>query len=453
MSNYMVPRGETVQETLPDMAEDMQYLSNKRVLLSNPGTRIHQAYYSAINSTVDAVEMTYNTGRFTVSLSQLAFRGQAQIIIPNSSFLEEFYLHLELPPLQADQTLCRGWGWASIAQISYLFGSSNVSQLAMNGQSVWQTISASCETAEKRNMMWKLGGDELLGASAPGENVGADLIIPLPWSNPTGGHGAKLPYDTTLLSNPITVQIQFNGPESFYGGISAIAPGIPTGFSVGTAIMRQGDLGQKNNSLKFLMMKEPSLMYAYPFIHHQSFSPSSFTTGPAPVQPTQALLLGLISADLVALTFGVIRSDRLTRGNAPDFNSPSPFAYEDLRNIVLDFNGLVMYNAPGASYKLFNMQSMIGSGEFQNSIINPAAGGVGPFTSVPVDTNMVVMNFARLRQLAFEGQYQNVWQIGNNTLSLRFSGLQPNTGYTLFMTYHYNAVVESQNGQSTIYFN
>ena len=451
MSNFMTPRGETVQETLPDMAEDMQYLSNKRVLLSNPGTRIHQAYYSAINTTVDAVEMTYNTGRFTVSLSQKSFRGQAQIIIPNSSFLEEFYLHLELPPLLVNQTLSRGWAWLAIAQISYLFGSSNVSQLAINGQSVWQTIAASCETAEKRSMMWKLGGDEIFGPSPVGTTShGADIILPLPWSNPTGGHGAKLPYDTTLLSNPITVQIQFNGPESIFGGAQ---PVLPTEFLVGTAIMRQGDLGQKNNSLKFLMMKEPSLMYAYPFIHHQSFTPSGFTTGPAPVQPTQAILLGLIAADLVALTIGVVQTSRLTRGSAPDFASPNPFAYEDLRDVSLDFNGLLMYNAPGAAYKLFNMQSMVGSGEFQNSFINPSAGGVAPFTSAPIDTNMVVMNFARLRQLAFEGQYQNVWQIGNNTLTLKFSGLQPNTGYTLFVTYHYNAIVESQNGQSTIYFN
>lgn len=441
-----------MEETLPDMAEDMQYLSNKRVLLSNPGTRIHQAYYSAVNTTVDAVEMTYNTGRFTVSLSQLAFRGQAQVIVPNSSFLEEFYLHLELPPLAANETVSRGWGWASIAQISYLFGSSNVSQLAINGQSVWQTIAASCETAEKRSLMWKLGGDEVFGPTAAGSNLGADLILPLPWSNPTGGHGAKLPYDTTLLSNPITVQIQFNGPESIYGGLgSTLTPHL--GFAVGTAIMRQGDLGQKNNSLKFLMMKEPSLMYSYPFIHHQSFTPSSFTTGAAPVSPTQALLLGLIAADLVAMTFGVIRTDRLTRGNAPDFASPNPFAYEDLRNVRLDFNGLVMYNAPGASYKLFNMQSMEGADGFQGSIINPSAGGLAPFTSTPVDTNMVIINFARLRQLAFEGQYQNVWQIGNNTLTLQFEGLQPLTPYTLFVTYHYNAVVESQNGQSTIYFN
>jgi hypothetical protein len=161
--------------------------------------------------------------------------------------------------------------------------------------------------------------------------------------------------------------------------------------------------------------------------------------------------LGLISADLLAITFGVVRTDRLTRSAVAAGNSPSPFDYEDLRDIRLEFNGLIMYYAPGASYKLFNMQSMIGSGEFQNSVIN--AGLVAPFTSVPVDTNVVVMSFSRLRQLTFEGQYQNVWQIGNNVLNLQFGGLAASTAYTMFATYHYNAVNESQNGQSTIYFN
>lgn len=449
MANYMVPRGETVQETLPDMAEDMAYLSNKRVLLSNPGTRIHQAYYSAINSTVDAVEMTYNTGRLTISLSQLAFRGQAQIIIPNSSFLEEFYLHLVLPPLTANQTICRGWGWASIAQISYLFGSSNVSQLSVSGQSMWQHIASSCETSEKRNMMWKLGGDEILGGPGPsGPNIDANIIIPLPWSNATGAGGAKLPYDTTLLSNPITVQIQFNGPESIYGGSDPYPS--PASFLSGTAIMRQGDLGQKNNSLKFLMMREPSLMYAYPFVHTQSFTPSNFTVSGT---TTTINLIGFIAADLLAITFGVVANSDLANGGPPNFSSPNPFNYQDLRDIMLTFNGLVMYNAPGSSYKLFNMQSMVGSGEFQGSIIQPAAGGVPPYTSTPIDTNLVVMNFARLRQVTFEGQYQNVWQIGNNVLNLQFGNLTIGTGYTLFATFYYNAVNETQNGQSTIYFN
>src|ERR1700679_1604520 len=134
---------------------DMMYLSTKRSLLSNPGIKMDDIYYGPFNTTVEMSEVTYNLGRLTIGLSQLNFGSQSQLIIPNNSLLSTCYLHLELPAIIANQTICRGWGYAAINNINFLFGSSNVSQIQLSGQSLFQTIMMEAETAEKRSELFR----------------------------------------------------------------------------------------------------------------------------------------------------------------------------------------------------------------------------------------------------------------------------------------------------------
>ena len=422
-------------------SDDMMYLSEKRTLLSMGGTILDDIYYSALNTTVSLSEVTYNQSRLTISLSQSQFGAQSQALVPNSSLLSTTYLHLELPDVQVNETLCRGWGYAAIDNISYLFGSSNVSQLTLSGQSLWQSIAGQTETEEKRSEIFRLGGDEVV---APGGGFQtADIILALPWSSANGLH-AKLPFDTGLLSNPITIQITFKPNTSIYGGTAT----HPSQFSAASMSFRQGDLANKSQSMRAIMMRRPSLMYAYPFIHKQSFSTSNFSgvTSGGGNQVTIPLL-GFINADLVGMTVGIIQTSRLT--SAGTNNSPSPFAYDNISNISLDFNGLLMYQAPGKSNRLYSIDSQVGNSKLLNSII--AAGTTSPFTSAPADTYTLYVDFARIRSLSYEGRYANVWRVGNNSLSLRFNTETSNT-YALFASYHYNGVAEISNGETRVYF-
>lgn len=420
-------------------SDDLMYLSNKRTLLAMGGTILDDVYYSALNTTVSLSEVTFNQGRLAVSLSQTQFGSQSQVLIPNSSLLSTVTLHLELPDVGVNETLCRGWGYASIANVSYLFGSSNVSQISMSGQSAWQTIAGQCETEEKRSEILRLGGDETV---APGGGTQfADVIIPLPWSS-ANGLNAKLPFDTGILSNPITIQITFNPATSIYGGSAT----HPSAFGRATMYFRQGDLANKSQSLRSMMMRNPELMYAYPFIHHQSYTPSAFA-GIVTGTKVSIPLLSFINADLVGITIGVAQASR--QSSVGTNNSPSPFAYDNISNVTLSFNGLIMYEAPGRSYKLYGIDSQLGSSKVLNSVIN--AGAVSPFTSAPVDSYTLYIDFARIRSLSYEGRYANVWRIGNNTLTLEFNTETTNQ-YNMYATYHYNGVTEVSNGETRIYF-
>lgn len=418
--------------------QDLLYLSQKRVLLANPGTKLDNIYYNKMNTIVEMSEVTYNHGRLSIALSTRSFGSQSQVIIPNNNLLSDTYLHLELADLVADQTICRAWGYAMINNITYLFGSSNVSQQQIRGDTLLHTIMGQCNNSEKRNELFRLAGQEKL---APDGNImTADLLLPLPWSSASGEHDKK-PFDTNLLNNPITVTVTFNRAEAVYGGNGV----RPSQFNIATMYFKQGELRNKDQSLRVAAMKSPNLKYGYPFIHHQSYSPAKFT-GVISGGQISIPLLSFINADLLGITIGCVRD---SRKNPTANNSPSPFAYDVLKNIRLQFNGQNMYDAPGEMFKLINMSSQTGSSFYHNSIIQ--SGAVAPFNSDPVDSYLLYIDFSRVRALSYDGQYQNVWRIGNNTLTLEFN-TETTEQYTMFASYNYNGIAEVQRGETRIFF-
>ena len=54
-----------------DRDEILSLVASKKTILSAPGTKLSSLYYNVMNASVDAVEITYNTGRFQTSLSSL----------------------------------------------------------------------------------------------------------------------------------------------------------------------------------------------------------------------------------------------------------------------------------------------------------------------------------------------------------------------------------------------
>ncbi len=443
------------------MSEDLRYLAVKRSALSAPGTILDENYYTANNSVVSLVETTYSTGRLTMSLTSTDFNSQSQVLIPNSSFISDTYLTLTLPNLLDNQTLCRGWGYACINSLSYLFGSSNVSQLTINGQSVWHRISMQCDTEEKRSELWRLGGEEYLTPimfTDPADGVvkrdpsavlSATVLLPFPWSSSCGAN-PKIGFDSNCLMNPLTIQVQFDQAQRIYGG-SAVKP---AGFNNATIIVVTGDLSNKNQSLRRELELRPDLSMFYPFIHSQSFTSADFAGsswkaqgGPSP--PISIPVQAFINADLIGMTLSVVRTSLLT----PIANgSPSPMLYDAIQNVELLWNGTLLYRSPADSWKCTSMRSSIGAQYFKNSSIVPHA-GVGPFDSVPVDTYPLHIDFSRVRGLSFENHFQNVFRIANQTLTLNFNTEGDSTvRYRAYFTFYYNGCAQVQQGSTSIFF-
>lgn len=438
--------GQTNTNVLMDTQDPSTYLSNKRVLLSNPGTKLNDLYYSFANVQVDMAECTFNFGRYTQSLTSTSLGGTSLLTIPNSSFLSDCWLHLELPPVVANQTLCRGWGYGLIQSINYLFGSSNVSNISINGQSLMQIVLAESETAEKRDELMDLGGSATIATTTG--NISAMCLIPLPWSN--GSSVGKLPFDTTLLSNPVTITISFLSASAVYGGTGA----LPTQFSSAILFTRQGELLNKELSLRNAMYRDPQLTYEYPFIHRQSYqvaiqnaiaTPTTPYTG-YPASFNSVNLLSIINADLVGISFWVIRDDSVIPAAG---GHPNPFAAEAIQNVRLSFNGLVYYLTYKQDLRAANMLSLVGSSKFNTVTLTPV--GAGPYTAVIQPRYSTYIDFSRIRQSLFSNRFSNVFRLGNNTLTLDFT--VPAVGaHTVYVTYHYNGINSVYNGESHVYF-
>jgi hypothetical protein len=429
-------------ETILNESKDLEYLSTKRVELSSPGIKLQDQYYSVLNSQVELAECTYNLGRYTVSLSQLNMGSSSQILIPNSSLLGKVFLHLELPPLVFNQTLTSNFGYKVVESISYIWGSSNVSQIIYSGATMWSSIAAQADTSEKLSELAKLAGTAQF--SVTGEIPTADILLELPCSNACG-LSQKKPYDTSMINSPIVLTITFKQSNTIYGGTAV----PPAAFTRATIVARQGDFTNKDQSLSMVLRKDPSLMYTYPFIHHQTFTPGNFTGSISSASPVTINLTGIINADLVSLSFYCVQTSNLISSAG---SSPNPFLTDSITNPVLSFNGLVMYSSPGSLWKLVNMDSSPGASYWNDSIITSIpGGGLAPYQATPVNSYILFIDFSRIRAQCFTDKMANVWRLGNNTLSLSFNTTTTNQ-YSAFLTYNYNGIIETSQSQTKIYF-
>ncbi len=412
------------------------FITDKRIVLASPGFALNNLYYSNMNSTVEPVETTYNIGRFSSSLTNSQFRSQSTVVITKGSQLRNLYLHLELPAIAAaDQTICRLWGYKAVKNISYLFGSANVSQIQVNSQSHLQSIMIAAATEEKRSELARIGGEEhLLPTSG---TIHASVLLDLPWSTSAIG---KKGVDTNILDSQITISIELASAAEMYGGNLALAP---TAFLDATIRTAQGNLFNKANSLNTALTQNPTERYNYPFIHKQSFTKSNISG----IGFQTIDLLSFINADLLAISIGIVKTSFLS--SLGSTQSPSPFNYNvGITDFRLLNNGLVMYDSKDIDYKLFNMADEAGASFFQNSVISD--GAVSPFSSDPVDTYIVTIDFSMMPSYSFTGNFFNTFRIANNTMQLTFN-LPDGDVYTLFATYYYNAIA-SINKNVNIFF-
>lgn len=418
------------------------YLSDSRVHLNNPGTQVSDIYYAKNNCIVDASEVTYNTGRFIQSLTNKTFSGTGVVNIQNQALWSTAYLQVQLPDLVANQTLGRGWLFSLINRLSFTFGGANVGQISISGQSLFQIIMTQCETEEKASQMLKLAGEEQLAAGAVRE---ATIILPLPFSSAAGLHPKK-PYDSTLLGSPLTVGITFNPASSIYGGSGA----EPTEMVSARLLLRQGEFSNSGHSLRSILRSQPDMRYGYPILHHQSLS-LNFTSGVVTGGKSEGIfqLQSFINADLVSLMVGIVKQSEIRK--SPTNDSPNPLNYQRIRDVVLEHNGAILYNAPGSSHQLMQLTQGPGASYFQGSVIS--AGAVNPFFSNPVDTNILLVDFSRLKQEVFDAHFANTFRIAEQTVTISLN-LDAEDTYIAYVTYVYNGMIDTLSaGQSQIYYN
>lgn len=421
-----------------------QFLSSTRTNLDAPGSQISSVYYNTSEIVVKQAEMHTHIGRFTSSLSSLAFSSTSQVNIPSQDVIHETFLHIKLPPTVANQTLPRAWIFDLIREVSWTWGASNVSNLRLSGKSIRQLAMQSASTKEKRSELLVLAGESFNGSSGTISPEGT-VILPFPWSNTQGDDKPK-GFDTSLLSNNIQLQITLNDGNKIYGGSAA----IPTAIQSGSVFLRQSEFADRSNSLKADLMRNPSLLYQVPFLHKTSPSPK-YNIVMDGVTTNTVELLEFLESDLMNIVFSVHNTGLQV---ASGTNAPTPGVSAELLDIELLWNGQTIYSAPGASARLVNMIFDSGASGMDDVALNQTT----PWAANALVSYIYTIPFGDMKNMNFSGDggyYDNSGRYTNQTMSLRFKARQiPGASGSgqLESTYIFSSVCGIQNGVATIQF-
>lgn len=420
-----------------------QFLSSTRTDLDSPGNVKNDVYYDTAQIVVQDCELNTHIGRYQQTLTSLNFGATSQITIPNCNIVHEIFLYLKLPPIVANQTLSSGWGYDAIRSIEYTWGQSNVSSLRLSGKSIMQLALMSCETKEKRSEVVKVIGGEPHNADTGSSEVDACLILPFPWSN-AQGVGKSKGFDTSLLNNPITLQITMNTADKIGFGGSAT---LPTAFTEAYVFLRESEFADRSNSIKMDLMRNPSLMYQMPFYHKTSPSPKTGIVLDG-VTENRISLREFIESDLYNIVFSVHNTNLQT---ATGSNAPSPGQCCELVDIELLYNGQHVYRTPGLSGRLIG--SLFDSGA--TGVNDALTTQVSPWNSVSHTSYVYNIPFGTMKNINFEYKYDNTGRYSSQDMELRFKARQiPNATGTgeLHLTYVFGGVGACQNGVMTLQF-
>ena len=418
-------------------------ISAKRVLLSSSAIKTNSLYFGELNSQADYVEAEVNNGRYITALNVLTFGGTSQVTIPNASFVSQVWLRVTLPPLLLNQTLPLGWVFALINSIQFTVGSSNVAGITVSGNANFLSQMHQCEHPDSKfSELLLLGGNLEIGPTTYSPE--GSIIISLPWSTACGGN-LKKPIDSAMLSNPLQIQITLNNSTSVYGGL---VPATNTGLSSGQIIVTQVALTDTQMSLAGELRRNAEAVYSYPWVYYNTFTPSSFTGSTNIASPVNVPLLGIINSDLVAVMLGLVKVTDLS-ANYLTGSTPSPFNFRTMSNSAILFNGQYMQNTPGFLYRLINQRNVAGSGYYNNAVTAMFLPGV--YTVTPVKNYPLIWDASFIRASCESNHLSNVQRFGNQSLVATFN--TPDTAqYQLVVIYCYNAILEFQRQQSSIFF-
>ena len=425
------------------MSQAKDFITNKRTLLNSVGSVKTELYYLDDNTTVDLVESSALQGRFMQS-TNLALGTFSTISIQNSgNFVHHCLLSLKLPPILQDQLLARGWGYSCIKEIDFTIGGSSMSQIRMDGTTLFQMIMAECRTSEKKDQILHLGGEEYTNPTA--DSVTAIVFIPLPWSSLATGERAKLGLDTALLSSDIKVNITYHSADKIFGGTAV----KPTHFQEAFVSTREVELSNKNNSLRKELMNNPEKMAPFPMIKQET-APTLYTTTETNVSLN---LTQLMESDLQSIVFTAhLASDFTSDGN----NCPNPTFTLDCEDVELVYNGQTLFKLP---HKMPNMLDLFYTDG--GSLVNHSRVQAGTTTGTASEPDacyvyVLSMNMLKMN-ISYERAFSNTKRYPNQTMNLKLkirnpaniAGPQP---AEVHVSYLYSGIVEIQGGVSYVNF-
>lgn len=359
--------------------------------------------------------------------------------IPNKSLCSQTICHMELPEITEDNIyLPRGWAYGMVGRIEWSLGGSMI--LSQTGETMFGCVMAQCETDHKRAEIVRLAGDEITG-----KNQGvprATIHLPLPYSS-LRYLGKKLPFDSSLLNQPLRVILYLRTADQLFSGSNV--SGRPSALSRGFFQVRQLDFKDAAQGMRNSMIADPNRFYAYPFFYSQSYVSPGFLGSTDSSQPCTVNLVGFRSGNLQSLTLC------LQEQHTGAQNIKNLLQFEKLEDIDLTFNGQIIFSAPRNTEGVWCYESGLTDCSFANSIA-PLTNLNSPFTTYPVKSFLQTIVLSQFNSVTVDNLLQSGYNIGSQTLSLSFTTPKALQSYKLTVSYNYLCSALTKNSNCEIAF-
>lgn len=461
-------------------------VDSKRTLKSMPGERYDSLYYNKKSSAVELIENTATLGKYKQTLSNSNYNGTSPITFPNLNYLGKCYLRLEVPvpdyALFPNAILTKGWGLALMNRIELLIGNANISSQPIDRICMFHSLCSAKQTAEDLDFDLIQAGSY---ASKQDQNTleiidgryQATIILDLPWSNYCQNMADKLYFDTSLLTAPITLNISLNGANSIWG--DTYNPVLDSNKQPrATLFYRQLELTNRNQSLRNTLFSAPGSVISYPSNFRQSFTVPTTNALPVIVPPAfhdigPLNLMSFLNADLLGMTLSFHMNNELfpNATTIPGTNVPQPWNALPIYDIVIQFGGETVYDAPGFTHRLISQEPTISSVFLQNTfpestgIVAPGPGS--PVINVGDMRNYITfIDMSRLRSFCNSSTFFNTIKLPQQVLQVYFkvpsqyfpigaATATPISGpCTLQACYYYPMVTEvNSTGSVNIFYN
>lgn len=410
--------------------DQIKALGHKRTNLLNPGSVEVDYYYSATNSRVNPIESVMQTGSYRVSLSSPTYGGMSTVQINNQNLVGKVYLTIGLPKPAgsgiADIALPRGWGYRLIRQLDVLVGNSNISTQTFHNTQTFHTMFGQCSGAQELDFYLEQGGSEILGSAYTGVAFPdylfidgyayATVILDLPWSSWCNGVESKLYFDTSLLNQPITLNIKFADYADLFG--SVYAP--PSNERTLQATLYYSELvySNKEQGIRDTLKRSPDMIISYPSIYK---TPSS---SDILLYPTTANggafscnLQGFLDSDLLSISLSFHLQEELNNTAGPN----NFYNCLDCYDLKLEFGGQVIDWYPANSFKLIQQQSGGMMPTYMTNVVARVISGDEKYGAR--QAYVIFLDLSRLRALCTVGMpvkapFPNSCKVPNQILTL-----------------------------------
>lgn len=278
----------------------------------------------------------------------------------------------------------------------------------------------------------------------------------------------RLSLDTKLSTQPIQITIQTSLPNQFMWLGSGIAAAMGNQFADSSIQLWQEELSDKSLSVRNELLAMPEFNIGYPFQYAQSIPFEVLAVNDSGTSDFifTMNITSIINSDLTTFLFNVTWDGRTD----PNGGQLCPLYGEQLFDIELLLNGQRFFFFDRDSYPAVTLAKQLD--DPRQTFLQMPSGNYIPthsdyskhFFAFETAGNIYEFNNSRLRSIVAEDNLQNTARFTNQTFQLRFrinrdafyfakdstsgySGSQEyspgywkNSGYTVNMTYLYNAV-------------